>query len=344
MQVRGGSEELIEIPGQDSFLDVITNIVGILILLVLVVGMRTSHSVANAALVDGASPADERKADEKSVGEAYQAAVAAQSDVRELARRAVDVHGESQLREQERRWLATFVAAADLEVSDRRERLSADQQRNFDVRRQLLDAQQQLDDLGREHISLLSDEPETEVVESLPTPLAKTVSGQEVHLRLAYGQVAVVPFDELQRELETHLERNVWRVREQGSMEGTVGPINGFRLRYRIQLTQVSVPNRAGFDQVHNVPKFKVEFLPTSPRIGEPVDQAVLPSSELVRALKRSGPAATTVTVWTYPDSFKEFRQLKKMLFEMGFAAAGRPLPDGVLIGASPTGTKSAAQ
>ena len=36
-----------QMPGQDSFLDVITNIVGILILLVLVVGLRTSHSVHN---------------------------------------------------------------------------------------------------------------------------------------------------------------------------------------------------------------------------------------------------------------------------------------------------------
>ena len=34
-----------QMPGQDSFLDVITNIVGILILLVLVVGLRTSHNV-----------------------------------------------------------------------------------------------------------------------------------------------------------------------------------------------------------------------------------------------------------------------------------------------------------
>ena len=34
-----------QMPGQDSFLDVITNIVGILILLVLVVGLRTSRAV-----------------------------------------------------------------------------------------------------------------------------------------------------------------------------------------------------------------------------------------------------------------------------------------------------------
>ena len=34
-----------QMPGQDSFLDVITNIVGILILLVLIVGLRTSRAV-----------------------------------------------------------------------------------------------------------------------------------------------------------------------------------------------------------------------------------------------------------------------------------------------------------
>src|SRR5437764_3602466 len=37
-----------QMPGQDSFLDVITNIVGILILLVLVVGLRSSRSVRDA--------------------------------------------------------------------------------------------------------------------------------------------------------------------------------------------------------------------------------------------------------------------------------------------------------
>jgi hypothetical protein len=74
------------------------------------------------------------------------------------------------------------------------------------------------------------------------------------------------------------------------------------------------------------------------------VDQAVLPASELRRVLKRFSPATATVTIWTYPDSFAEFRQLKKALFDLGYSSAGRPLPAGVLIGGSPTGSKSAAQ
>ncbi len=341
--MRRHSEELIEIPGQDSFLDVITNIVGILILLVLVVGMRTTRSVASAANAGDPSLAPPF-ADDEHVAAARRAAAARRQDVSELARRAVDVHAEWQLREQERAFLTTFVASAEREVDEHRTELSTERQRDFDVRRQLIDAQQQLDDLGREQISLLSQEPETEVVESLPTPLAKIVSGQELHLRLAYGLVAVVPFDELEKELETHLDRNAWRLREQGAMDGTVGPMNGFRLRYRIQLAQVSIPTPNGSNDVRTVPRFRVDFIPTSPKIGEPVDQAVLPASEFRRTLKRFSPTNTTVTIWTYPDSFQAFRQLKKALFDLGYSSAGRPLPEGVLIGGSPTGTRSAAQ
>jgi hypothetical protein len=133
-------------------------------------------------------------------------------------------------------------------------------------------------------------------------------------------------------------------LRDQGFMEGTVGPIDGFRLRYRLRLTQVTIPTRSGFGETHNVPQLRFEYLPISPRVGEPVDQSLLPNSVLLRSLARSRPATTTVTIWFYPDSFGEFRQLKKALFDLGFAAAGRPLPMGEEISASPSGTKSAAQ
>ncbi len=198
----------------------------------------------------------------------------------------------------------------------------------------MIDAQQQLDDLGREQISLLSQEPETEVVESLPTPLAKIVSGQELHLRLAYGLVAVVPFDELEKELETHLDRNAWRLREQGAMDGTVGPMNGFRLRYRIQLAQVSIPTPNGSNDVRTVPRFRVDFIPTSPpKSASRSTRPCCPPPSSVARSSRFSPTNTTVTIWTYPDSFQAFRQLKNLLFDLGYSSAGRPLPEGVLMG-----------
>ena len=137
---------------------------------------------------------------------------------------------------------------------------------------------------------------------------------------------------------------DAWRLREHGQMEGSVGPIDGFRLLYRVQLTQVAVPTRSGIDQVRPVVDEKYEYVPTTTLIGEPIEQAVSANSNLLRALRGSSPGTTTVTIWTYPDSFAEFRVLKKALFDLGFAAAGRPLPAGEVISASPSGTRSAAQ
>ena len=79
-------------------------------------------------------------------------------------------------------------------------------------------------------------------------------------------------------------------------------------------------------------------------QLGEPVDEAFGTHADLKRRLERSSPEATTVTIWTYPDSFGDFRKLKKTLFELGYTTAARPLPQGILIGGSPSGSKSAAQ
>ena len=52
-------------------------------------------------------------------------------------------------------------------------------------------------------------------------------------------------------------------------------------------------------------------------------------------------PRQYTITVWTYEDSFAEYRRLKKELYSLGYAVAARPIELGMPIGASPTGSKS---
>ncbi|HVT27490.1 MAG TPA: hypothetical protein VHE81_05670, partial [Lacipirellulaceae bacterium] len=97
-----------QMPGQDSFLDVITNIVGILILLVLVVGLRSSRAVHDAPNVQEAEAA---RGQEK-LRQAYNSAISTAINVRDLVRRVSDTHGEANFREEERLWLGTNVAQA----------------------------------------------------------------------------------------------------------------------------------------------------------------------------------------------------------------------------------------
>ncbi len=91
-----------QMPGQDSFLDVITNIVGILILLVLVVGLRTSKSVHE-------SPGGEAEVaqGQEQLKRAYTSAITTEGNVRELIRRVGNAHQEANFRDEERNWLNT---------------------------------------------------------------------------------------------------------------------------------------------------------------------------------------------------------------------------------------------
>ena len=61
--------------------------------------------------------------------------------------------------------------------------------------------------------------------------------------------------------------------------------------------------------------------------MGETVAEALAPGSQFLAAItsRRINRNTLTVTLWTYPDSFDAFRQIKKELYHMGFAvAAGR--------------------
>ncbi len=345
--MRHGKNDATEETGQDSFLDIVANIVGILILLVMVMGLRASHSIETETAPEVVASTTAPPVSDAQLKTAVQSAVSTAADVRTTVQRAVQVHQEAALRDEERGYLATFVTAVEQDLERRRAELNDQDQQDFDVRRQLADSQQTLDDLMRQKVSLVSLTPEPDVteIESLPTPLAQTVSGKEIHLRLAHGHVAMVPLDELREEFEAQAERDVWRLRDQNSVVSTVGPIDGFRLRYRLAKGRVTVHQQPGFEQQATVVRFVVwELLPVTSQLGEPTAQALLPNSDLRRALGKFSPESTTVTIWAYPDSFDDFRTLRRALFEMGYATAGRPLPEGVLIGGSPQGTKSAAQ
>lgn len=333
--------------GQDSFLDVVTNIVGILILLVMVVGLRSSHAVATAvgthpALRGGeAAPSAQRPVAQDDVRDAYRAAAATEHDVRELVRRAVSTHDEAHLREHERMWLTTAVAETEQEIEARRAKLSAQDQRDFDLRRKLTEAQVTLDQLTREQVAMLSHETDVEEIECEPTPIGKVVTGKEVHVLLADDHVAVIPFEELLELMKDDVSANVWRLKQQDELERTIGPIDGFRLRYWFIRAAVVTRSESGAMMTGSFPRFsRCYFLPVTTPVGEPAAESLLANSEFQQFLQRLRPG-TTVTIWTYAGNFDRLRELKRAIREFGFPIAVRPLPKGMPIGASRNGSES---
>jgi hypothetical protein len=74
---------------------------------------------------------------------------------------------------------------------------------------------------------------------------------------------------------------------------------------------------------------------------GEPAVEALRPNSELRQYLQRLNAQGTTVTIWTYPGNYDRLREVKRAIRELGFQIAVRPLPKGMPIGASRTGSES---
>lgn len=330
-----------QMPGQDSFLDVITNIVGILILLVLIVGLRTSHAI-HASADRGAS---EQPLLEEDLNRAVSNAANAEKSIHDLVQRVGNIHQEVAFREQERTWLSTTVAEAEQEIAARRAKLSVTDQRDFDLRRQLVDAQYKLDELTREQVALLAEDTSAEQITCEPTPIARAVTGKEVHILLADNYVAIIPFDQLMDLAKEDARANVWRLREQDEMERSIGPIDGFRMKYWFVKEQVVGRSEAGSVVAGSMTSFShCWVLPLSTPAGEPAADAMQPQSELGRYLQKHKVGDTTVTIWTYPGNYDRLRELKTWIRQAGFQIAVRPLPKGIPVGASRTGTTSLSE
>jgi hypothetical protein len=85
-------------------------------------------------------------------------------------------------------------------------------------------------------------------------------------------------------------------------------------------------------------------MIPQQSLVYESADEALLPQSRFLNALRSAG-ANATLTFWVYPDSFTLHRELQDFAHDNGFDVAGRPLPEGIPItGSSSGGSKSVAQ
>jgi hypothetical protein len=372
-----------EAPGQDSFLDVVANLVGIIIILIIVVGVAAKKAVVShgaaaalaaskATLDSSRDPADDTANDPEALAEDDSASGSPNAsdsaatpttpitaaDIREAKRSMAAVEAsifetagklqrdqlEVNYRRLERDRVQALVTLAARTVEQQREKLEDERRSEFDESRALEEARRELADLQRDQLALERARPTKGILEHLPTPMAKTVFGKEVHLRLAGGRLAFIPWDELVERLKADVPRKIHRLQETPSFTETLGPVDGFSIRYTMKRTEQRLgPGSTGpVQQRAELDRFLM--LPIADDVGESVDQALRANSDFLARFERLDPARTTVTVWVYPDSFGYFRTFKKLLFDKGFLTAARPLPDGHPVGGSPDGTRSTAE
>jgi len=339
--------------GQDSFLDVVANVVGVLIILVMLVGLQASQTVLlqeeKAASVPAQPPVATSGADleklRQELAQAIHEAVASRRTVQEMTHRALAIRREAAAHDRQRITLAMHRAVIEEDIASRREKLDAKRTREFDVQRQLLQSQRQLEQLTQEQLAVAASSS-TVKVESVPTPLAKEVDGPAIHLRLRHGLVSIVPFQQLQDEVEGHIENMRRRLQRREDIQDVFGPVDGYRLKFAVQ--KMRHPANVGGPLAGQLERRSYEyigdFLPNSEKMGQNVEQALMPGASLHSHLQNHRRDNPAVVVWLYTDSFDEFRLLKRTLWKMGYAVAIRPLPPGTSIRVSSRGTRASAQ
>jgi hypothetical protein len=340
--------------GQDSFLDIVANLVGILIILVVLVGAHASQrTVENRPEVDQRLQeqlADVAKAVDKQSDQARKLHI----DNRQLEQQIVEENQLAAALSDRRHQMMVQLELVKHAVADKNQQLDA-QLAKFDEAEQeklkreieLAAAEQELNEkleqINSQTIALAASfQPiQDKTLTHYPNPIAKTVFSKEIHFRLADGKLSWVPLDNLIAAMKAQ-----WRVKAEALETAdrtteTVGPIGGFRLQYQLAASDIGPPGQRRGRSVR-FDNFRV--IPQPGLAGETIDKALAQGSAFRRALSEFEPGQTTVSIWLYPNGFDDHRKIKIWLHENGFQMASWPLQYGRHISGGPKGFKTSAQ
>jgi hypothetical protein len=329
-------------PGQDAFLDVVANLVGIMIILVMVVGARAKIGREDPVRLDESKKAIEGL--RLSVAESRTTAASFEADNNEIERKIKIQQAAIELRRQEREQVHLGLTTAKQALEEKRKDLNDRERLAMELQASLDQSLDELQDLQRKRLAAENASAPVAVIDHLPTPMAKTVFGKEIHFRLKDNRVVHVPMNSLVEELKRELPSAIRKLQDSNQVIDTVGPIGGFRLRYGLQIVEQVAYTRFGQARQKSGEFEGFVLIPTHEPQGEHIDEALKPGSQFLRNIERLNPEGTTVTVWVYPDSFNAFRALKQELFNRRFLTASWPLPEGQPIAGSPQGRRSTAQ
>lgn len=324
----------------DSFLDVVANVVGIILRLILVawVGAR-SHK----AIVPSTPPALTQEEIAELPDPQDPLAPELERQRQELAK------SQAQLLEQLKEWQKlrqdSTLTAEELTSLTAHEQAIGSQRKNIEdktrqdeqsVRNVALSLEEILQRSKRvvEEIEALRKAPSRKKTLRYRTPVSHPLQSEELLFECRAGRVALIDIggflEEVQRVLH---DRGGNVLRDTGRFADVTQAIGPFRLSYTVELDRLSSQTECSW-----------EVEPMTPVHGEPLEKALAPGSEFRRIIDSIDPAATAVTLCVYPDSFPLYRKLRDYMHERDIVVAGRPLPDGVRIAANRHGSASLGQ
>jgi hypothetical protein len=200
-----------------------------------------------------------------------------------------------------------------------------------------------------EEIDALQKAPSAKQTLRYRTPISHPLQSEEVIFECTQGRVTLIDIGAMLEEVKRNIRekgeqlRNVWQVTD---VAQAVGP---FQLRYTIEREREALDTVKTDGKPNQQAQFQYgltgwEVLPIVADRGETESAALTPGSAFRRIVDGLDVNQTAVTLWVYPDSFDLYRHLRDYLHDHDVTVAGRPLPNGVPIASSKHGTTSRGQ
>jgi len=327
----------------DSFLDVVANVCGIIIKLILVAwagarlyqGPTVSKPFVPEALPEMVASAGDREAPDPLEKEARKGTDAVARLEAELARLLSEGEAgratardasESRRREDGRLALLRDEVAA-------LERLPSPSapMPDAELKARLAEAERK--------IAELKASPSPKKVHRYPTPVSQTVQSEEILFEIRDNRVTAIDLGTMVEEIQQGMREAGDELRSRWSLERRTAPSGAFRLRYTIErerplglLGRTEIPDDRGSFR-YGLTGWEVE--PLDPARGEPVEKALAPGSAFRNIVDHLDPQVTAITLCVYPDSFDAYRRIRDHLHGREVVVAGRPLPPDVPIAMS---------
>jgi hypothetical protein len=185
-----------------------------------------------------------------------------------------------------------------------------------------------------EEIAALKQAPSAKQTLRYRTPVSQALQSEELMFECKGGRVSLIDVGGLLEEVRQSVRSQQGSAPGTWDLSGTTPPVGAFRLRYQLE--------RQATDSRLSLSEWVVE--PVVAERGEPADAALTPGSAFRKVVDALDPQQTAVTFWVYPDSFPLYRKLRDLLHERDTVVAGRPLPDGVPIRSTKHGSASRGQ
>ncbi len=176
------------------------------------------------------------------------------------------------------------------------------------------------------------------------TPVSKPLQVEELFWECRNGRVTLLDVGTMLKEFNRGVADRGAELRTNGMLRGMTAPVGAFRLSVVLERANGDGSGRTLLSPNGDTYSIGWEAIPIVVERGETLEKALQPDSQFRRIIDNLEPNETAVTFWVYEDSFSLYRKLRDYLHEKDIVVAGRPLQIGSPMAAGRNGSRSRGQ